>query len=683
MIGSARELAHSARILAAITFHFSDTRLAVLTEVLRSLSEYPVEAMHVVIATNTFNDNELATLRRLCDETVTTGSCSVRSYGDLRHPFDLAWSHKAIIAREFVTENNGRYSHFIYLEDDIRLSFENFSYFVEFREKLRDFGLLPAFIRTEYSASLRGLVASDAFWPVYIPVQSYVVVGDWVFVNMPNPYNPCFILDRELAREYVRSRSFDRDGSLTMCNWGVRERAALGLCLENAPEPYQTRYVVPVSVRTGMATEVARISHLPNNYADDPHSPLGKVRMDALFAGAREAVGIARWGAVAQSKQRHSFGIGKQFRPSEVAAQHPEWGYLYHLVSDHDTILYIDNASRQLRHAPFGIAPWNLVLEVPGSDGAWGRLLTAEDAQSELCQASFASLDGEMCVRSGYGEPDYEVIAFVDGTIAIRKDQLYLAADLDGFARINRRHCHQWERYRLVRADTIEGIGLLRRYSWLSHSDRRIISLEDQPIYFERGQTSEASALAATMAPGAVEHRRSLAFGPVSIPLVGKDQVISIEQSDRGRRDPPIRIDIADGSGGIHGFSRFSPLVHYDIRGDDADYQCLQHSLTSLAERGGYHGPISIRCDRPREVLIQYIPQTFRSGLIVALNSSESASPVLDTLDPGLGALYRPILLCGPDTMFESGVAEMLIDALLDGRVRIVTGYRPGVTVGT
>jgi hypothetical protein len=674
MIGSARELAHSARILAAITFHFSDTRLAVLTEVLRSLSEYPVEAMLIVIATNTFNDNELATLRRLCDETVTTGRCSVRSYGDLRHPFDLAWCHKAIIARDFVEENNGRYSHFVYLEDDIRLSFENFSYFVEFRAKLRDFGLLPAFIRTEYSASLRGLVASDAFWPVYIPAQSHVVVGDWVLVNMPNPYNPCFILDRELAREYVRSRSFERDESQTVCRWGVRERAAMGLCLENAPEPYQTRYVVPVSVRTGMAAEVARISHLPNNYADDPHSPLGKVRMDALFAGAREAVGIARWGAVAQSRERHSFGIGKQFRPSEVAAQHPEWGDLYHLVSDHDTILYNDNMSRHLKHAPFGIAPWNLVLEVPGSGGTWGRLLTAEDAQSELCQASFASLDGEMRVRSGYGEPDYEVIAFVDGTIAICKDQLYLAPDLDGFARINRPRCHQWEHYRLVRADTIEAIALMRRYSWLSHSDRRIVSFEDQPIYFECGQTSEASALAATLAPGAVEHRRRLVFGPAHFPLIGKDRVVVIEQNDRAHQGPPIRMDIADSYKGIHHFSRFSPLVHYDIKGSDADYECLNRSLKSLAEHGHYHGPISIRCDRPREVLIGYIPQVFHSGLIVSITLPECDRPDVDTLDRNLEARYSPILICGPDMIFGSRVVEMLINVLLDGKTRTFVG---------
>jgi hypothetical protein len=82
--------------------------------------------------------------------------------------------------------------------------------------------------------------------------------------------------------------AFDREASQAVCRWGVRERAALGLCLENVPPPFQTRYLVPVSLRTGKLVEFARISHLPNNYANDPRSPLGKVRLDELFVGVHD-----------------------------------------------------------------------------------------------------------------------------------------------------------------------------------------------------------------------------------------------------------------------------------------------------------------------------------------------------------------------------------------------------------
>ena len=283
-----RDRALAARVLCAITFHFADNHLGFLTAVLRSLSEFPVADLSVVIVTNTFREEDLAQLRRLCSEMPSGKTASIRRYGSLPHPFNLTWCHKAIISEEFAAGNHGRYTHFIYLEDDIELSFANFCYFVEYREVLRSFGLLPAFIRVEYSAALGGFVASDAFWPVYVPVQSHIRLGDTVLVNMPNPYNPFFILDVELAAEYVRSRSFDREGSRALCSWGVRERAAMGLCLENVPPPFQTRYLVPVSRRTAMTPAFAQVRHLPDNYANDPRSPLGKVPVDGLFAGVHE-----------------------------------------------------------------------------------------------------------------------------------------------------------------------------------------------------------------------------------------------------------------------------------------------------------------------------------------------------------------------------------------------------------
>ena len=59
----------------------------------------------------------------------------------------------------------------------------------------------------------------------------------------------------------------------------------MGLCLENVSPPFQTRYLVPVCPQTGTVPKLARITHLPANYANNPQSPLGKVRVDTLFAG--------------------------------------------------------------------------------------------------------------------------------------------------------------------------------------------------------------------------------------------------------------------------------------------------------------------------------------------------------------------------------------------------------------
>ena len=294
--------AREARILVAITMHFNAARLEYLAEVMRSLGEFPVAAMHVILVTNTVQEQEQALLQRLCDEIFPHGNASIRGFEYLAHPHYLTWRHREIIANEFLRDNEGRYTHFIYLEDDIRLSFVNFEYFVEFREKLRDAGLLPSFLRVEYNRVLNGFVGSDNKTPVDVSRQARIDVDGVVMTNNPFPYNPCYILDIELAAEFARTRSFGRERSRSATDMDVRERAAMGLCYENVPAPFQSRYVVPISKTTGLTLNRAWVSHLPNNYANDPKSDFGKVRMDALFENVGEA--IAKGSGVPEAKKK-------------------------------------------------------------------------------------------------------------------------------------------------------------------------------------------------------------------------------------------------------------------------------------------------------------------------------------------------------------------------------------------
>jgi hypothetical protein len=619
--------AGAARVLCAVTFHFNAARLNFLAEVLRSLSEFAVTAMSVIVITNTSSDDELALLRRLCAEILPGNESSVRSIGNLPHPFDLTWSHKTILAQEFATGNDGRYTHFIYLEDDIRLSFANFCYFVEFREDLRDIGLLPSFVRIEWCAALGGFVASDTFWPVYVPVQSHLRLDDTIMVNMPNPYNPCFILDIELAQEYVQSRSFGHEGSQSVCPWGVRERAAMGLCLENVPPPFQTRYVVPVSRQTGTVAAFARISHLPNNYANDPKHPLGKVRVDRLFVGARNLQHDNWWPATAKLW--------------------PENQNQYYLASHHDTILCVAEGAHRLCHLPFGIAPMNLVLELAGQRG---RLLTMDDHSAVLRQVSFSQPTGEIRLQEGRGQLDLDIETFSDGSIGMRQGAWYVVAEMDGFVRNDRDWCLEFERFRLIGAGLFDGIALLCRHFWLSHSDRRIVTLAPQPIDFGGPEHPfEGSALAATLAAGALDCRRELTFGPARLRLVGKTPSLVFTPSEAGG-DLPRRVDIIDVTGVAYRFSRFAPLVSYAVSGDDSAYERLHQSLESLAADGSYCGAVGIACDRQPSELRKFIPATFQERLIVG--------------DPSQFSAYQPILSCEIDATFDAPVANLLIDLL-------------------
>ena len=54
------------RILAAVTFHFRESRLQYLFQVVRAMSEYPVEALEVVIITNVDHPMALKQISDLC-----------------------------------------------------------------------------------------------------------------------------------------------------------------------------------------------------------------------------------------------------------------------------------------------------------------------------------------------------------------------------------------------------------------------------------------------------------------------------------------------------------------------------------------------------------------------------------------------------------------------------------------
>ena len=258
----------NSNVLVAISAYYVPERLKYLEEVLTSLSTFP--KVEIIILTNTFKEEELKAIQNTCDNALcnktTEISTSIRSY-DVRDPYGhfLTWKHKPIISSEFIGSD---YTHFIYLEDDIEFDFSNFCYFVEYRKSFRNIGLLPSFLRIEYHNKFCDFVNTDNLTRIDIRKNPHIDTDNYWFVNPTNPYDACFVLDQELAAEYVYTRSFDPDQSWSVMNWGTRERAAMGLCFEHVPSGFFSRYVVAVSKNTCSAPLCACVRHLPNNYAN-------------------------------------------------------------------------------------------------------------------------------------------------------------------------------------------------------------------------------------------------------------------------------------------------------------------------------------------------------------------------------------------------------------------------------
>jgi len=278
--------ASTARLLIAITFHFVPGRIGYLEKVLQSLAAFPVAQRDIVVFTNTTDPVQQGDIRRVFEATGLIDGRDARCdvVQGLAHPYNLTWAHKKLIPESFLASGSP-YSHFIYLEDDEQLTFEGFAYFLAARKILLDFGLIPAFLRVEWNANEKYYVNTDNIAPVDLANRPFISNGACAFIEPDNPYSGSFILDQDLAREYVASRSFHLERSCEMSSWNVRERAAMGLTFENPPAPFIYRTVVPVSVASRTAPECAWLAHLPNNHISNLKTRFGKIPMTKLFTG--------------------------------------------------------------------------------------------------------------------------------------------------------------------------------------------------------------------------------------------------------------------------------------------------------------------------------------------------------------------------------------------------------------
>lgn len=323
-----------------------------------------------------------------------------------------------------------------------------------------------------------------------------------------------------------------------------------------------------------------------------------------------------------------------------------------HLVTCHNTILYLDVVAGCFRHAPLGTVPLNLVVEI--DDGGARRLMHA-DAGSQPAAVSFAQFRAEGRSHVTRTVFDGRIESLEEQRIAIRVGAHYLSADPDGMVRSHRSWCREWERYLLVGTDVLDALALLRRYSWLCHGDRSILTLADQ----------------------AVDLRKDFAFGPArGVRLTGADAPFVAGSGEPHPSASSMRIHIVDPAGAMHTFSRFNPLVYYALFGHPSFYQCLQFSLASLVEHGRYRGALGVACDRPANALADVIPEALRDRLVVSAARGDRGLFNRYDVDHGLYADYQPILYCDVDVVFDADIADLLIDVTLAAAVCCATETR-------
>lgn len=280
------------KFLIFVTAYDPLSRFDALLKTLRGYEEIPgVKDVFIYIDHGHGADEDV--LKDLVKSNVVFNSLNIVVAPESYEGFSLTWAHKGLL-REAV--RNRYYDFYVYTENDICFSSENFLYWFLYKDRLRKLNLEPGFCRYEsYDLKLvpfdnhkvwqLNRLTNDVWGNRPYQVQSYLTpLDNWFvgFVSLGNPYMGMMILDQEMAEKYIVSSSSDPVKSFELTQfrcWPLADRSSMGLAFENLRPNQEHRRVVPV-VKVGNGIQIAPcglVEHCDTKYSSGLKDKLGDV----------------------------------------------------------------------------------------------------------------------------------------------------------------------------------------------------------------------------------------------------------------------------------------------------------------------------------------------------------------------------------------------------------------------
>ena len=204
----------------------------------------------------------------------------------------LTYSHFEVFKKKIKSK---KYTHFLYLEDDILINENNIKYWMVARKALKNTKLIPVFLRTEINFKNKKNYLVDSTRKNLFFFQSKLInnLKNIAFVNLFNFFTPTYFYDRELMIEHLSGPSSSIDfghGTFNsdyinpnMIELGVMERAATLLAYKDVPLGFFHRNVVPVNIKSKLLKDYCLIKHLSNRFTNEKRSNFGKIPVKKLF----------------------------------------------------------------------------------------------------------------------------------------------------------------------------------------------------------------------------------------------------------------------------------------------------------------------------------------------------------------------------------------------------------------
>lgn len=245
------------KIWVAITAHKPLERTDCLINLLRNYTEYPFD-FNVNIYIDYDSQDDVETLELVLQEFKKL-NIQIKVADPGYEGWYLTWAHKTDLALAIL---NNKADYYIYTENDMLMTYENFKYYLKWSPVLKKYNLEPGFVRYEIQEGKK--IPFDNYYvhsltketPNVWSDRGYVVPNVLVvdhevnfFVALANPYYGAMILDQRSGEKYIRSDSYDPQKSyekVGVRNWPIADRSSMGLAFEEVPFGFEHRRCVPV-----------------------------------------------------------------------------------------------------------------------------------------------------------------------------------------------------------------------------------------------------------------------------------------------------------------------------------------------------------------------------------------------------------------------------------------------------
>ena len=194
----------------------------------------------------------------------------------------LTWAHKPHMRSAVLSS---KYDYYIYAENDIKFTGQNFDYWEKHRHALRKQNLEPSFATFEKYQNQKSIITNqegmqlncktyNAAWGRdYVALTHVNTTGEdyAAFVSPENPYPCMMILDQEDATRYIHSPAHDIQIAHTLAGdrgWGVPEAASMGLCFNELRAGQEHRRVLPLNIEDGkpVVPDEGLVEHVDDKY---------------------------------------------------------------------------------------------------------------------------------------------------------------------------------------------------------------------------------------------------------------------------------------------------------------------------------------------------------------------------------------------------------------------------------